>query len=536
MTSLSAQRVRRSAAAWLAVALLPVSWLACQRSPRSGEPANGSHNGIRIAKNGVTQVPSGAAAPQAPAAPAAAARSEEALRYERDIRPIFVRRGCAGGSCHSAFRGGGFYFTGNDERELPNVTARIDRKEPAKSEILLKATNVSQHNGGRNIAVDSCDYRRLLAWIEQKPDVKCTDDTPRDVQRFAREVVPALRALGCADCHSEPGAATQRLDLSLLKQAEAVATEGAVSPAVQALFSQVSAMPQYPISPWANPLLRATLASDSTHKKVFDRRSCAFRRVYGYMAEAPELTCDVTREGATPGIPDFDVFVKQVYPALAKRACFDTTCHGGGVPEMMLRGSHETEGLGGWHDYIMLTARIEDFAKPDKSTFLTTIRNEQPHGGGQRLGGSGDCVDDITTSWLHHKPILPCKKPVPPSYERFVAEVQPVLDKMTCTQNRCHGESLPHYVIRPFAKDAKTLRENYQWTLRKIDVEYMPFSEIMLRMREPCAYRKVGAWIENKPAITCEIITPPPSAFPKLADNPQHQKMKPGAPPPARKS
>jgi hypothetical protein len=517
----------------LGILCLPVGWGACQRHPGADPGKAAGTSGIRIARNGVAQ-------PAAPAhavdATAQAGTSQEAARYERDIRPIFVRRGCAGGSCHSAFRGGGFYFTGNDERELPNVISRIDRKQPEKSELLLKATGVAQHNGGINIAVGSCDYRRLLAWISGQPDVLCSDDAPRDAKRFAREVVPALRALGCAECHSQPGPAMQHLDLSVVKQPEAQVATSEVTPGVQALFDKVSAMPQYAISPWGSPLLRAILASDGKHKQVFDRRSCALRRVYGYIAEAPELSCDVNIPGATPGMPSFEVYVKQVYPALAKRACFDTTCHGGGVPEMMLRGPSETDGLGGWHDYLMLTARIEDFAKPDKSTFLSTVRNEQPHGGGQRLGGAGDCVDDVTTAWLHNKPIQPCRKPLPPSYERFVQEVQPVLDKMTCTQARCHGFSLPHYVVRPFAKDAKTLRENYEWTLRKIDVEYMPFSEIMLRMREPCAYRKVGAWIENKPAITCEIITPPPSAFPKLADNPPHEKMKPGAPPPVRKS
>ena len=54
-------------------------------------------------------------------------------RYTRDIRPLFLRHGCVSGSCHSAFRGGGFFFTGNDERRLPNVRARIDTKEPRRA-------------------------------------------------------------------------------------------------------------------------------------------------------------------------------------------------------------------------------------------------------------------------------------------------------------------------------------------------------------------------------------------------------------------
>jgi hypothetical protein len=512
--------------------LLCLSTLA---SPGCDQQRNGQQSSrggtIRFSKNG-TMRESGTPRATTPAvAPPAAATSDE--RYTRDIRPIFLQHGCVGGSCHSAFRGGGFFFTGNDERELPNVRSRIDPKDPEKSELLLKATGVSQHNGGQNIAPGSCDYRRLVAWISDKPDIQCSDEPPRDLQRFTREIVPALHSLGCDTCHSQSGTAQQRLDMVGVQQASAAPAGGQMPAQLSALFSALDAILVPSLEPWGSTLLSALLASDGKHTKQFDRGSCAFRRVYGYMVGAPELSCDVTETTAPAAMPDLQTYVKQVYPIMAKRACFDSNCHGSGVKDMTLRGV-ESNAMFGLHDYLMLTARIEDFSQPDKSTLLMTARNKLPHGGGQRLGGAGDCVDDAISSWLRRKPIMPCKPPPPPTYERFVKEVQPVLDKMTCTQARCHGESIKGYVIKPFAKDEKTLRENYTWTLKQINVDFMPFSEVMLRMREPCAYSKVGAWIEGKPTVTCEIKTPPPSAFPKLSDT-QHDKAKPGAPPASTK-
>lgn len=499
--------------------------------PRSGKTPSSRGGAIRLAKNGATRELG--AKPPAPAPASPPSGNSIADRYARDIRPIFLHHGCVGGSCHSADRGGGFLFTGNDDRELPNVLSRVDTKQPEKSELLLKATGAVQHNGGQNIAPGSCDYRRLLAWIGNQPDVQCSDEPPRDMQRFAREVVPALHTLGCDGCHSEAGPAQQHLDMSGVQQASVAPPPSAPPASLNTLFAAIDVMNVPSLEPWSNLLTQAMLASDGKHKKPIDRASCAFRRIYGYMVGAPELSCDVAEAAPPAAMPDLQTYVQHVFPAMVKRACFDSNCHGSAVKDMTLRGVGP-ESLDGWHDFLMLVARIEDFKQPDKSTLLMTARNKLPHGGGQRLGGAGDCVDDVMSAWLRRQPIVPCKPPKPPTYERFVKEVQPVIDKMTCSQKRCHGETLKSYVVKPYPTDEKTLRENYAWTLRKIDVEFMPFSEIMLRMREPCAYSKVGAWIENKPSVTCEIHTPPPSAFPKLKDA-QHDTAKPGAPPAATK-
>lgn len=516
---------------WAGCALLGLGCLLSGCDRRSSGTSAQRGGVIRFAKHGAVRQ---SGTPTAPApAPAPAPALTIADRYARDIRPIFIRHGCTGGSCHSANRGGGFHFTGNDERELPNVLSRIDPKNPEKSELLLKATGVAQHNGGQNIALGSCDYRRLLAWISDQPDIQCSDEPPRDSARFAREIMPALHVLGCDTCHSEPGAAQVRLDLAAVKQASAAPAGAPLSAQGSALFTALDSMRVNSYSPWTSPMLSALLATDGKHSKQIDRRLCAFRRVYGYMVNAPELSCDVSETTPPATMPDHATYAKAVYPIMAKRACYDSNCHGSGVKDMALRGI-TSEALDGWHDYLMLTARVEDFKEPDKSTLMLTARNKLPHGGGQRLGGAGDCVDDALSAWMQRKPIVPCKPPKPPSYERFVKEIQPVLDKMTCTQTRCHSDSIRGYVIKPYPKDDKTMRANYDATLRKIDVDFMPFSEIILRMREPCAYSRVAVWIEGKPPVTCEIITPPPSAFPRLSEE-QHQKAKPGAPPPITK-
>ena len=188
-------------------------------------------------------------------------------------------------------------------------------------------------------------------------------------------------------------------------------------------------------------------------------------------------------------------------------------------------------GSDGRHEYLMLTARVEDLAHPEASTFLTTVRNKVPHGGGERLGGKGDCIDEAVMSWLTRQAPSRCTPPPTPTFARFVKEVQPVLDKMTCTQLRCHGASLPKFVLKPRPSTPELLMANYQSTLKEIDLEFMPFSGVQLRMREPCAYSVVGAWITNKPRPSCVVHDPAPGIFPKLdGDAPVHPKAKVGAP------
>jgi hypothetical protein len=168
------------------------------------------------------------------------------------------------------------------------------------------------------------------------------------------------------------------------------------------------------------------------------------------------------------------------------------------------------------HGYLSLLARVEDPARPAQSTLVRKLRNELPHGGGRRLGGPGDCLDQLLISWLEGRPVRACPPPPAPSFERFVAEVQPVLDQMTCTRSACHGHDLLTWRLTPHAADPKALQANYRETVREIDFDFPPMSEVMLRMREPCAYQVVGAWIDGRPRPDCTVHDPDPSIFPRI--------------------
>lgn len=491
----------------------------CQRKQTAGGP-------IRIAR----KTPPAESAPLAvnkAAAPADPNAPDQI--YQTVVRPMLNRHGCTAGPCHAGFRGGGFEFQSglmDDQHDYRQVLERIDRKNPESSELIKKATNQIQHNGGRNLDVGSCDYKRLIAWISQKPDIACSDEPPADPQRFAREVVPALKTLGCVTCHGEASQAQARFDLSPLRS---------TPPQTDRALRAFEATNPTRFMSWASPVLRAASGEDAHHTAKVDPRSCAYRRLYGYVAQSPELTCDLSETAPNKELPEFAPFAEHILPNLAKRGCFNSSCHGGGVGDMSLYGLDATNLTKGWHEYLALTARVEDFAHVEKSTFLTTARNEVSHGGGQRLGGPGDCVDQMVVNWLTRKPLKPCPPPSPPTYERFVQEIQPVLDKMTCSSRACHGEKLDHFRLRRHATDPESLRHNYDETVQRIDLDFMPFSAVQLRMREPCAYSIVAAWITNKPKPTCVVQTPDPSIFPKMEEDlPTHAK--PGPPPPNKKS
>ncbi len=89
-----------------------------------------------------------------------------------------------------------------------------------------------------------------------------------------------------------------------------------------------------------------------------------------------------------------------------------------------------------------------------------------------------------------------------------VGEIQPVLDTMTCTKSRCHGANLEHFKVKRAPTDQASLRKNYDVVLAHVNLDFMPFSEVQLRMRQPCAYSIVGAWIEGKPSPVCTVVTP----------------------------
>lgn len=491
---------------------LSLALVGCQRRPPP----------VTAAPPAAAPAPVALAAPKAAPAPKTGPLADP--RYMTIIRPMLTRRGCDSGNCHGTFKGGGLYFSSGGVTELRDyetVLERIDRKDPKKSILVQKPLAQVQHNGGRNLADNECDTRRLLAWIGQQPDIVCEVKPPPQTEaRFAREVVPALQQLGCATATCHESSAASRLDLSGLTAAK---------PRLADAYRSFMSVPQNHIVVWMSPAIQAAWGESPGHKTKGDLESCAYRRLHGYIAGNPEATCAVDRPQA--GLPSRKDFDEVVLPGIAKRGCLEGNCHGAGAGGMAVHEWRQDRHAA-LSNYLALTSRVEDLRKPEASTLLRTVRNDEPHGGGQRLGGKGDCLDGLVVSWLRGRPVRECPPPRPPSFARFASEVQPVLDKMTCTQAFCHGESLPMFRITARPSPAG-LQSNYQAVLKQIDYDFMPLSQIQLRMREPCAYATVAAWIEGKPRPTCTMHDPDPNIFPKRdrQGNIMHPKAPAGPPP-----
>jgi hypothetical protein len=94
--------------------------------------------------------------------------------FERHLVGLFGRLGCNSGSCHGSFQGkAGFrlsLFGYDPEKDYLALTRdlggrRINRVDPERSLILLKATGQIEHGGGRRFAKESWVYGALLDWL-----------------------------------------------------------------------------------------------------------------------------------------------------------------------------------------------------------------------------------------------------------------------------------------------------------------------------------------------------------------------------------
>src|SRR5262245_33092140 len=101
-------------------------------------------------------------------------RSIDQVDFERHIMGLFGRLGCNSGSCHGSFQGkNGFrlslfgYDPAKDYLALTREFAgrRIDRVEPERSLLLLKATGRMDHGGGQRMAQSSWQYKLFKEWI-----------------------------------------------------------------------------------------------------------------------------------------------------------------------------------------------------------------------------------------------------------------------------------------------------------------------------------------------------------------------------------
>jgi hypothetical protein len=100
---------------------------------------------------------------------------QKPVSFRLDVEPVLFRAGCNSGGCHGAASGkDGFhlglfgYDPAGDYYRLTQqvVGRRVDLAAPAQSLLLLKATGLVPHTGGRRIKPDSDYYKTLLRWIE----------------------------------------------------------------------------------------------------------------------------------------------------------------------------------------------------------------------------------------------------------------------------------------------------------------------------------------------------------------------------------
>ncbi len=94
--------------------------------------------------------------------------------FERHIMGLFGRMGCASGSCHGSFQGkGGFrlsLFGYEPDKDYLALTRdvmgrRIDRTDPDRSLLLLKASGAVPHGGGMLFNKTSWQYQVFREWI-----------------------------------------------------------------------------------------------------------------------------------------------------------------------------------------------------------------------------------------------------------------------------------------------------------------------------------------------------------------------------------
>ncbi len=471
---------------------------------------------MALSATAIASASSAALGPAPSASPVASAAaplpvSPDEARFNAEVLPLFARHACGAGPCHAMGKGGGFYLPGGDRRAYSETLAQIDRDHPAESRLFVKATGREPHNGGKNLAEDECDARALLAFIGRAPAPACASAVAKvdELPRFTREAAPALRSLGCATAACHAGSKPARAALDLLS------LDGPAPSDVAPALASVTRTLRNRVVPWMSPVLQAAWGEGSkAHEKV-DVTSCAHRRLQGFIAGAPEITCDVAAPARRA--PSLEALVSTVMPALARRGCIDATCHASGAGGLPLfdpaNNPHAAVS-----DWVGLLARVEEGKPIEETTLFKKARNVIPHGGGKRLGGAGDCTDAMLVSWLAGRPVSPCGPKPAPTFERFASDVQPVLDKLTCTQSRCHGRGVRNKLeITPRAEGAD-LEANYRRVLSELDLEFAPFSEVMLRMREPCAYTVVAAWIEGSPRPSCTVGDPKPGMFPRLDD------------------
>ncbi len=111
-----------------------------------------------------------------PASAASSGKPERPVSYLYDVVPTLTRSGCNQGTCHGNRDGrGGLKLSlrgENPEDDWLILTRngggrRVDRQDPGRSLLLLKATSNIPHGGGIRFTEDSVEYARLSRWIAE---------------------------------------------------------------------------------------------------------------------------------------------------------------------------------------------------------------------------------------------------------------------------------------------------------------------------------------------------------------------------------
>ena len=100
----------------------------------------------------------------------------ESAYFLRDVMPLVTKLGCNVALCHGSALGKGEFrlsmFGAEPDADYEALTKvhlgrRVNRVEPIKSLILLKATNAVAHAGGAKIQPNSLEYTMLASWVAQ---------------------------------------------------------------------------------------------------------------------------------------------------------------------------------------------------------------------------------------------------------------------------------------------------------------------------------------------------------------------------------
>jgi hypothetical protein len=123
-----------------------------------------------------------------------------AASFTNQIRPVLARLGCNATECHGAQRGQGglklSLFGGDPGSDFEALTKqadgrRINRVEPLKSLLWLKATGELPHQGARRLPPGSAEYEMMVSWLSRGAPWAAE----KEPQIVSIKVIPAERVL-----------------------------------------------------------------------------------------------------------------------------------------------------------------------------------------------------------------------------------------------------------------------------------------------------------------------------------------------------